>query len=107
MPDRSFFEKQPAGVGRAHRGDGAPLVADYFDRVHTRDQLTIEAGIGDLLLLRSAGSAFEGYIKDPYTTLPETKDRIFQTALLATWRYKSRSLDFNAQWERIRATILD
>jgi urate oxidase len=75
--------------------------------IGTRDGMTIDAGIDDLLILRSAGSGFEGYIKDQYTTLPETKDRIFQTALLATWRYKSRSLDFNAQWERIRATILD
>ena len=73
----------------------------------TRDQMTIDAGIDDLLILRSAGSGFEGYIKDRYTTLPETNDRIFQTALLATWRYKSRSLDFNGRWEAIRAAILD
>jgi urate oxidase len=73
----------------------------------TRDCMTIDAGIDDLLILRSAGSGFEGYIKDRYTTLPETKDRIFQTALLAAWRYKSASLDFNSQWERIRASILD
>jgi len=73
----------------------------------TRDGMTVEAGIDDLLILRSAGSAFEGYIKDQYTNLPETKDRIFQTALLATWRYNTRSLDFNAQWEKIRATILE
>jgi urate oxidase len=73
----------------------------------TRDGVTIEAGIDDLLILRSAGSAFEGFLKDPYTTLKETTDRIFETALLATWRYKSRSLDFNAQWQGIRTTILD
>jgi urate oxidase len=73
----------------------------------TRDAMTVEAGIDDLLILRSAGSGFEGYIKDQYTTLPETKDRIFQTALLATWRYNTRSVDFNAQWEKLRATILD
>jgi len=72
-----------------------------------RDGVTVDAGIDDLLILRSAGSGFEGYIKDPYTTLPETKDRIFQTALVATWRYKTRSLDFNNLWERIRASILD
>ena len=73
----------------------------------TRDDVTVDAGIDDLLILRSAGSGFEGYIKDQYTTLPETKDRIFQTELVAHWRYKSRSLDFNSQWESIRATILD
>jgi len=73
----------------------------------SRDGMTVEAGIDDLLILRSAGSGFEGYIKDQYTTLPETKDRIFQTALFAIWRYNTRSLDFNSQWEKIRATILD
>jgi urate oxidase len=73
----------------------------------TREGVTIHAGVDDLLVLRSAGSGFEGYIKDQHTTLPETKDRIFQTALLATWRYKTHELDFNAQWEGIRATILD
>jgi len=73
----------------------------------TRVGVTINAGIDDLLILRSAGSGFEGYIKDQYTTLKETADRIFQTALLAIWRYKSGSLDFNAQWEAIRKTILD
>jgi urate oxidase len=73
----------------------------------TRDGVRVEAGIGDLLILRSAGSAFEGYIKDPYTTLKETPDRIFQTALFARWRYQSDKLDFNAQWEGIRAAMLD
>ena len=75
--------------------------------IGTREGVTIDAGIDDLLVLRSAGSGFEGYIKDQYTTLPETKDRIFQTALLAAWRYKTNTLDFNAQWEGIRSTILD
>lgn len=73
----------------------------------TRSAVNVEAGIDDLLILRSAGSAFEGFAKDAYTTLKETKDRIFQTALVATWRYKSQTLDFNAQWEAIRAKILD
>jgi len=73
----------------------------------SRDGMTFEAGIDDLLILRSAGSGFEGYIKDQYTTLPKTKDRILQTALLAIWRYNTRSLDFNVQWEKIRGTILD
>ncbi len=72
-----------------------------------RSGVKVEAGIDDLLILRSAGSAFEGFARDSYTTLKETKDRIFQTALVATWRYKSRTLDFNAQWTAIRAAILD
>jgi len=68
---------------------------------------TIEAGIDDLVILKSSGSAFEGYIKDPYTTLKETRDRIFATAVRATWRYGTAQVDFNACWEGIRAKILD
>ncbi len=73
----------------------------------TREGVTVEAGIDDLTILKSTGSAFEGYIKDPYTTLKETKDRVFATAVRAVWRYSSVSIDFNAAWEGIRQTILD
>src|SRR5258708_38206202 len=38
---------------------------------------TVEAGIEDLLVLKTTGSGFVGYIKDPFTTLKETTDRIF------------------------------
>ncbi len=72
-----------------------------------RSGLTTEAGIDDLVVLKSSGSAFEGYIQDPYTTLRETKDRIFATAVRASWRYTSANLDFNAVWRGVRQKILD
>ena len=75
--------------------------------IGTRHGITVEAGIDDLLILKSAGSAFEGFAKDRYTTLKETTDRIFQTVLVANWRYQSQTLDFNEQWEGILKTILD
>src|SRR6266853_5655561 len=43
----------------------------------TREGVSIEAGIDDLTILKSSSSAFAGYIRDPYTTLKETHDRIF------------------------------
>jgi urate oxidase len=72
-----------------------------------RNGITVEAGIDGLTILKSSGSAFEGFIQDPYTTLKETNDRIFATALRATWRYTSANLDFNALWHGVRQTILD
>lgn len=72
----------------------------------SRQRSTIEAGIDDLVILKSSGSAFEGYIKDPFTTLKETRDRIFATAVRGIWRYGSIT-DYNATWEGIRQTILD
>ncbi len=44
-------------------------------------------GIGDLLLLKTRGSAFTGFLTDRYTTLPETEDRLLATSLDAEWRY--------------------
>src|SRR5260370_1172684 len=73
----------------------------------TRNGVTIESGIDDLVILKSSGSAFEGYIQDPYTTLKETKDRIFATAVRAVWGYKSGAVDFNASWDGIRKTVID
>jgi urate oxidase len=75
--------------------------------IGNRDGVVVESGIDDLTILKSTGSAFEGYIKDPFTTLKETKDRIFATAVRAVWLYGVSSLDFNASWEAIRQTILD
>ncbi|KAB5592526.1 Uricase [Ceratobasidium theobromae] len=39
----------------------------------------VQAGIKDLLVLKSTGSAFEGFIRDEYTTLVD--DRIFSTSI--------------------------
>ena len=40
------------------------------------------------VILKSSNSAFAGFPRDEYTTLPETQDRIFATSLTATWRYR-------------------
>lgn len=41
-----------------------------------------------MLLLKSTGSQFHGYIKDSYTTLPETWDRVLSTAVECHWEWK-------------------
>src|SRR5438067_3467455 len=46
-----------------------------------RDAVMIESGIEDLVVLKTTGSAFTGFIKDKYTTLPEANDRIFSTSI--------------------------
>lgn len=53
------------------------------------DTLEVASGVADLLILKSADSGFEGYPKDEFTTLPETKDRIFATSLDARWTWAS------------------
>jgi len=66
----------------------------------------ITAGFGDLVILKTAGSAFEGYLKDSLTTLPETRDRLFGTALQANWKYSSPKLDFSSARTKAREALL-
>ncbi|GAB3956600.1 urate oxidase [Spirosoma harenae] len=74
--------------------------------VQTADDLAITSGIKDLLILKTTDSGFEGYIKDQFTTLKETADRIFATQCEATWTYTSTDLDFSTLFTSIRETLL-
>ncbi|KAK9453766.1 hypothetical protein V1511DRAFT_504437 [Dipodascopsis uninucleata] len=57
--------------------------------VHKDGTIKLSGGISDLLVLKSTGSAFYGYVKDEYTTLPETYDRIMSTSVDAMWNWKT------------------
>ena len=62
----------------------------------SRGESSVESGIEDLLILKTTGSGFEGYVKDRFTTLPPTKDRIMATKLKATWAYEKRPAKYSA-----------
>lgn len=71
-----------------------------------RHHLDIQGGIKDLLILKTTDSGFENYIKDKYTTLKETPDRILATQCDILWKYKVANLDFNRLYYRIRKKLL-
>ena len=58
------------------------------------------------MILKTAKSGFEGYIRDSLTTLKETSDRLFGTALMASWKYSDTALDFDAQRDALREAML-
>jgi urate oxidase len=66
----------------------------------------ILSGLDQLVLLKTANSGFEGYIKDSLTTLQETKDRLFGTAVSARWSYTSSVLDFEVARTTLREAML-
>ncbi|KAL2891462.1 Uricase [Ceratocystis lukuohia] len=59
----------------------------------TRDSTSIKSGIQGLLVLKSTGSAFHGFVTDEYRTLPDTFDRILSTEIDASWDWKFESHD--------------
>lgn len=66
----------------------------------------IVSGLDNLVILKTANSGFEGYIKDELTTLKETSDRLFGTALRATWHYVEDELPFDEVRGKIREQML-
>lgn len=75
--------------------------------VTDRRGAAVTAGIADLVIMKTSRSAFAGYPRDEFTTLPETHDRLLATALTTDWTYRDAEVDFGAVYRAVRATLLD
>lgn len=63
----------------------------------------VVSGIADLTVLKTTGSAFEGFYTDQYTTLEPASDRILATSVTAQWWHG----DHDRDWQRSFDTVLD
>jgi urate oxidase len=68
---------------------------------------SFEAGVEEMEVLKTTRSSFEGYLKDRFTTLPETADRIFATVVSARWRFTAAPADFDAAFAAAHAALLE
>jgi urate oxidase len=73
----------------------------------TRGETVVEAGVEDLIVMKTTRSAFSGFPRDRYTTLPETEDRLMATKVTAIWRYGAPDIDFDAVYAAVRSTLLE
>jgi urate oxidase len=73
-----------------------------------RDVTHVVSGLQDLVVLKSTGSEFKGFLVDEFTTLAETDDRILATSLLARWRHDGDpgGTDWNASYDEVRDVLL-
>ena len=95
--------------------DGAPAL-DAFQRaadaartaevVSTRDATSVASGVADLVVMKTARSAFSGFPRDRFTTLADARDRIMATKVTATWRHGGPADDWDASHAAISATLL-
>lgn len=68
---------------------------------------SVDSGLRELVVLKSTGSEFTGFLRDEYTTLEEADDRILATELQADWRYsRFDDIDWNASYASVRALLL-
>lgn len=75
--------------------------------IATRFSETFVSGMRDIEILKTGKSAFAGFLKDEFTTLPETDDRLLGTVLQAEWTYRIGIADFNRAHTSIRQTLLN
>lgn len=54
--------------------------------------IRVTSGIEGLRLLKTTKSGFEGFVRDKYSILPETRERLLGTEVTASWRYHFGSL---------------
>jgi urate oxidase len=66
----------------------------------------VTSGFENLIIMKTASSAFEGYIQDSLTTLSPAKDRLLGTAVRANWNYARPDAAFNSLRVSIREILL-
>jgi urate oxidase len=68
---------------------------------------TLASGIDGFAFMKSTQSGWENYVKDRYTTIPETADRLCATSMVASWKWSAKPASYSATNARILATLLE
>jgi urate oxidase len=99
--------------GREHdhtwvrRGQEVRTAAVTVQGVGAGQQVWVVGGIKDLMILKSTGSEFHGFLQDPYTVLEPATDRVMATSLVAGWRFTGSSADWAAAYRVIRQILVE
>ncbi len=75
--------------------------------VVSKKESLVKSGISDLVVLKTTKSGFENYIKDKFTTLKETADRVFSTSIKAVWSYANQEVNYVKVCADVRKIILE
>ena len=81
----------------------APRPGDLVVTVEGRgddQRVWVVSGFQDLVVLKSTGSEFKGFLEDGYTTLQETDDRVMATVADRRWRYEGTAPEPATDWDR-------
>ncbi len=106
LSERCWTRLTVGGKPHAHSFTEKSPAKPFAKIVCTKKETQVESGIEDLLILKSTGSGFENFLRDEFTTLPETSDRIFATQLKATWTYTQKPKSYSATNEKILTVML-
>jgi urate oxidase len=108
LREHSWARAQVAGSSHPHAfvGGSAECATAVVERAS--NGTLVRSGISGLTLLRTHGSAFSGFLRDEFTVLAETDDRIMATELSADWAYPGgHQPSYDDVRAAARATLVD
>ena len=58
-------------------------------------------------VLKTTQSGYEGFLKDEFTVLPESSDRVLATSITSTWKYTAAPPCYDAAFAAAKQAIMD
>jgi urate oxidase len=106
----SITEKLWQEIGRNEKpGDCFQLSGPHFRTAAadvSRSGSSFRSGIKELKILKTTKSAFSGFLKDEYTTLQDTEDRLLSSKVNAEWLYQSLMSERRPCWKDVCDVLL-
>jgi urate oxidase len=73
----------------------------------TRQGSSLVSGIDGFAFMKSTQSGWENYVKDRYTTIKETNDRLCATSMVASWKWSAKPASYSDTNAKILSTLLE
>ncbi|GGC63033.1 urate oxidase [Hoyosella rhizosphaerae] len=89
------------------RGPEVRTVAVTVEGVGNDRREWVIGGVKDLVVLKSSGSEFRGFLTDKFTVLEPTADRVMATSLVAQWRFAGTTVEWDAVYPSIRQIVVE
>jgi urate oxidase len=74
--------------------------------VNSDGDAKVTSGVSELSLLKTTQSGFEGFLRDKYTLLPETRERMLASAIRAVWSYSSKPADYQKTYREVKDILV-
>eukprot|EP00798_Chlamydomonas_sp_ICE-L_P014548 gene14548-20589_t len=109
-----FVEQKPwkrvAIGGQAHDHGYALEGSEIRTTYVTADKagkVEVTGGVKEMSVLKTTQSGYVGFLKDEYTMLPDSTDRILATTVTSTWKYSTLPPCFDAAFNAAKAGIVE
>jgi urate oxidase len=79
----------------------------FVEITATRAGSAMISGIDGFTFMKSTQSGWEEFLKDAYTTILPTNDRLCATSMVASWKWSARPLNYPATNTKILDTLLE